>query len=246
MSRLNFGGGLFGGRRLLTTGAVAAAAVALFATAQDRSAAAPSKTPQPAPVAVVAQAKGSFVSVFRSGAKRPFMKLRNPNADGAPLVFLVQKRVRYWNKVYLPVRPNGRTGWVRARSVRLALDPYRVVVLLRAHRVNVYKHNRLIRSEHAGVGRSVLPTPSGTYFLVSLLKQPNPHGAYGPYAFGLSAYSNVLQSFGGGPGQIGLHGTDNPSGLGTNVSHGCIRISNAGITRLARMLPIGTPVVIRR
>jgi lipoprotein-anchoring transpeptidase ErfK/SrfK len=112
--------------------------------------------------------------------------------------------------------------------------------------VNVYKRNRLVHSERAGVGRSVLPTPSGTYFIVSLLKQPNPHGAYGPYAFGLSAYSNVLQSFGGGPGQIGLHGTDNPGGLGTNVSHGCIRIGNAGITRLARMLPLGTRVVIKR
>jgi lipoprotein-anchoring transpeptidase ErfK/SrfK len=246
MSKTNLGGGLLGGRRLLATGLLAAAAVTLFAAGQDRSSAAASKTPKPAPVAVVAQAKGRFVSVFHPGAKRPFMKLRNPNADGAPLVFLVQKRVQYWNKVYLPVRPNGSTGWVRSRSVKLAVDPYRVVVSLGAHRVSVYKRNRLIHSERAGVGRSVLPTPSGTYFLVSLLKQPNPHGAYGPYAFGLSAYSNVLQSFGGGPGQIGLHGTDNASGLGTNVSHGCIRISNAGITRLARMLPLGTPVVIKR
>jgi lipoprotein-anchoring transpeptidase ErfK/SrfK len=246
MNKSRFDGGLLGGRRLLATGAVAAAAVALFATGQDRSSAAAPRAAQPSPVSIVAQAKGRFVSVYHSGAKRPFMKLRNPNSDGAPLVFLVQKRVQYWDKVYLPVRPNGRTGWVRARSVRLALDPYRVVVALKAHRVNVYKRNRLIHSERAGVGRSVLPTPSGTYFLVSLLKQPNPHGAYGPYAFGLSAYSNVLQSFGGGPGQIGLHGTDDASRLGTNVSHGCIRISNSGITRLARTLPLGTPVVIRR
>jgi lipoprotein-anchoring transpeptidase ErfK/SrfK len=186
------------------------------------------------------------VAVYRSGAKRPFMTLRNPNADGAPLVFLVQKRVRYWNKVYLPQRPNGSTAWIKARSVRLSLDPYRVVVSLGKHRVTVYKRNRIFLSVRAGVGRSVLPTPSGTYFIVSLLKQPNPNGAYGPYAFGLSAYSNVLQSFGGGPGQIGLHGTDNPSGLGTNVSHGCIRINNAAIRRLARTLPLGTRVVIQR
>ena len=95
-------------------------------------------------------------------------------------------------------------------------------------------------------GPSVLPTPTGTYFIVELLKQPNPHGVYGPYAFGLSAFSNVLTSFGGGPGQIGLHGTDDPSRLGTNVSHGCIRISNVGITKLARLLPLGTPVLITR
>jgi lipoprotein-anchoring transpeptidase ErfK/SrfK len=246
MSNSSFGGGLLGGRRLLAIGVVAVVAAALLGGAGNALSSTARKAPQPAPVSVVAQAKVRVVSVYHPGAKRPFMKLRNPNEDGAPLVFLVQKRVQYWNKVYLPARPNGSTGWVRTRNVRLAVDPYRVVVALRAHRVNVYKRNRLIHSERAGVGRSVLPTPSGTYFIVSLLKQPNPHGAYGPYAFGLSAHSNVLQTFGGGPGQIGLHGTDNPSGLGTNVSHGCIRISNAGITRLARMLPLGTPVVIKR
>jgi lipoprotein-anchoring transpeptidase ErfK/SrfK len=62
----------------------------------------------------------------------------------------------------------------------------------------------------------------------------------------LSAYSDVLYSFGGGPGQIGLHGTNEPSALGTNVSHGCIRISNVAITQLARILPLGTPVQIIR
>jgi len=80
----------------------------------------------------------------------------------------------------------------------------------------------------------VLPTPHGTYYLVELLKQPDPYGLYGPYAFGLSAFSNVLFSFGGGPGEIGMYGTNNPSALGTDVSHGCIRISNDGITKLAQ------------
>jgi lipoprotein-anchoring transpeptidase ErfK/SrfK len=237
-----------GGRRLFSIGIVGVVAATMLGLAHDASSSTSrtaAKT-KPESVSVVAQAKGRLVRVYRSGAKRPYMTLHNPTADGAPLVFLVQKRVRYWDKVYLPVRPNGSTGWIHSSSVRLALDPYRVVVALRSHRVNVYKRNRLVHSERAGVGRSVLPTPSGTYFIVSLLKQPNPHGAYGPYAFGLSAYSNVLQSFGGGPGQIGLHGTDNPGGLGTNVSHGCIRIGNAGITRLARMLPLGTRVVIKR
>jgi lipoprotein-anchoring transpeptidase ErfK/SrfK len=242
MSASSFGGGLFGGRRLLAIGVVALVA----ATAGARAGAAAHKAKAPSPVSIVAQAKTRFVRVYHSGARKPFLTLRNPNAEGAPLVFLVQHRARDWVKVYLPVRPNGSTGWVRASSVNLALDPYRVVVSLGAHHIYVYKRNRRIIAQQAGVGRSVLPTPSGTYFIVSLLKQPNPTGPYGPYAFGLSAYSNVLQSFGGGPGEIGLHGTDFPQGLGTNVSHGCIRISNAGITRLARLLPLGTPVVIKR
>jgi lipoprotein-anchoring transpeptidase ErfK/SrfK len=65
-------------------------------------------------------------------------------------------------------------------------------------------------------------------------------------AFGTSAYSNVLTSFGGGNGKVGIHGTDSPSGLSTDVSQGCIRMSNADITGLANTLPLGTPVVVTR
>ena len=156
----------------------------------------------------------------------------------------MKNRATGWEQVFLPIRPNGSVGWVRDRNVTLALDPYTVWVSLKSHRITVFDGSKLVLNTPAGVGRSVLPTPHGTYYLVELLKQPNPNGPYGPYAFGLSAYSNVLQSFGGGPGQIGLHGTDYPQGLGTNVSHGCIRVSNAAIAKLAQLLPLGTPVQI--
>jgi lipoprotein-anchoring transpeptidase ErfK/SrfK len=92
----------------------------------------------------------------------------------------------------------------------------------------------------------VLPTPVGVYFIEEVLRQPDPSGEYGPFAFGLSAYSDVLQSFGGGPGEIGLHGTDVPSSVGSSVSHGCLRVSDTMISELVRLLPLGTPVVINR
>jgi lipoprotein-anchoring transpeptidase ErfK/SrfK len=231
------GGDLFGARPL---GAFLAAAVALAIAAPGAAAAADAKQ------SIVAQARVPVVSLYRTpGAKRPFLKLSNPNRNGAPLVFLVkERRPGGWEKVYLPVRPNGSTAWIRARQVELAVNPYRVRVSLGAHTITVWNGVRVIHRERAGVGRSIVPTPAGTYYLAELLAQPNPGGAYGPYAFGLSAHSDVLYSFGGGPGQIGLHGTNNPASLGTNASHGCIRISNAGITKLARILPLGTPVRI--
>jgi lipoprotein-anchoring transpeptidase ErfK/SrfK len=213
--------------------------VAVLAAAGQPAAAASS------PASIVAQASGHVVEVYRSRlSKRPFLRLVSPSSYGTPLVFLVKTRVGDWDQVRLPVRPDGATGWIHDSAVTLAVDPYRVRVSLGAHRLTVWKGARVIASEPAGVGRAVLPTPEGTYFLVDLLEQPNPSGAYGPYAFGLSAFSNVLFSFGGGPGQIGLHGTDDSAALGTDVSHGCIRISNAGITKLALLLPLGTPVQI--
>ena len=90
----------------------------------------------------------------------------------------------------------------------------------------------------------MLPTPTGIYYIVELLKQPDPNGPYGPYAFGLSAYSHVLYSYGGGPGQIGIHGTNNSNSIGHSQSHGCIRIPNTIISQLATELPLGTPVKI--
>jgi lipoprotein-anchoring transpeptidase ErfK/SrfK len=237
------GGDLFGGHRravLLGTAVLASAVLAALAVLAPPAVAA--ATPKQS---VVAEAKGPSVAVYRSPtARKPFLTLRSPNADGALLTFLVKERRAGWEHVYLPTRPNGSTGWIRDGAVNLSLDPYRVVVSLRAHTLSVYKENRLIHREPAGVGRSVVPTPAGTYFLVELLRQPDPNGVYGPYAFGLSAHSNVLYSFGGGPGQIGLHGTNEPASLGIDASHGCIRISNAGIATLARLLPLGTPVRI--
>jgi lipoprotein-anchoring transpeptidase ErfK/SrfK len=196
--------------------------------------------------AVVASAIRPTLPVYRSWrAKRPIMTLHNPSAHGVPLTFLVKARRRGWEQVYLARRPNGSTGWVRDRDVDLAADPYRVTVSLAAHLLTVTKAGRPFLAAPVGVGRSVTATPTGTYYVVELLRQGDPGGVYGPYAFGLSAFSNSLYSFGGGPGQIGLHGTNEPDKLGTDVSHGCIRVDNLTIERLARVLPLGTPVVIR-
>jgi lipoprotein-anchoring transpeptidase ErfK/SrfK len=96
------------------------------------------------------------------------------------------------------------------------------------------------------VGRAVSPTPSGTYYVVSRIRPTDTGTVYGAFAFGLSAHSNVFTRFGFGDGRIGLHGTNDPAGLGHDVSHGCIRTRNATILKLAPLLPLGTPVEITR
>ena len=56
----------------------------------------------------------------------------------------------------------------------------------------------------------------------------------------------MLTSFNGGTGVIGLHGTNDPSSIGGDVSSGCIRMQNDVIERLVNEigLPLGTPVEI--
>jgi len=43
---------------------------------------------------------------------------------------------------------------------------------------------------------------------------------------------------------LAIHGTDKPELLGQQVSHGCIRLSNADVQRLFHNVQVGTPVVI--
>jgi len=176
----------------------------------------------------------------------PSTTLDNPTDVGAPLVLLVKSGPTDEGalEVYLPVRPNGSSGWVRASDVEVRLNPYRVEVDLSDFRLRLYESGREVLSEAVGLGRADVPTPGGVFYIKELLQPPDPDGPYGPYAYGLSGFSNVLTSFGGGDGVIGIHGTNDPSSIGVASSHGCIRLPNDVITRLVEILPLGTPVEI--
>jgi lipoprotein-anchoring transpeptidase ErfK/SrfK len=176
--------------------------------------------------------------------------LVHPQPSGAPLVLLVMEQRAGWLQVLLPVRPNGSTGWIRAEQATLVSHDFRIVIELGAHRITAYQGRAVLLSEPIGVGTRDAPTPGGLYYIKELFQPLDangrlyPDGPYGPYAYGLSGFSEVLFEFGGGDGQFGIHGTNDPSGLGRDVSHGCIRMSNAGITLLAQTLPLGVPVDI--
>jgi lipoprotein-anchoring transpeptidase ErfK/SrfK len=218
-------------------------------TAGSGAAAARSHAPvKPRFKSLVATVKGSSIGVYRSPySHNPYTTLSNPNLDGAPLVFLVKNlQGSKWAHVLLPSRPNGSSGWVKLSRVSLTGHNFHLAIDLGEHRLTAWKGGKVFLRTPVGVGRAVTPTPPGLYYITELLKQPDPTGTYGPYAFGLSAHSNVLNEFAGRDGVLGIHGTNFPRGIGTDVSHGCIRLSNRAIIKLARTLPVGTPVRIRR
>lgn len=166
----------------------------------------------------------------------------NSPAAAVPLTLLVKQRVGDWFEAYLPIRPNGSTGYVKATDVKAEFHDYHIEVRLSQFNLKAYKGDRLILDAPIGVAMDNTPTPGGTYFTTELIKPTN--SAYGPFAYGLSGYSEVLQTFNGGPGQIGIHGTSNERGIPGRVSHGCIRLRNADISRLAGELPLAVPVQI--
>jgi lipoprotein-anchoring transpeptidase ErfK/SrfK len=198
-------------------------------------------------VSLVARASTASVRVYPSAAATtPSRTFASPLASGAPLVFLVQERSGDRLRVLLPARPNGSQGWVDVADVTLAQTDYRVSVSTGKHELAVFRKGKVALRVPVGLGTGTTPTPGGVFYVKELLKPRDTSGPYGPYAYGLSGYSEVLDEFLGGDGQIGIHGTNDPAGVGRDVSHGCIRMRNADITRLVRMLPLGTPVQIVR
>jgi lipoprotein-anchoring transpeptidase ErfK/SrfK len=149
-----------------------------------------------------------------------------------------------WLQVLLPGRPNGHTGWIKRRATRATITGWQIVVDTSSRRVTVYQQGRKIRAFKAIVGAPATPTPPGKFFVEEVIRlRAGDAGA--PFALALSARSNVLQEFAGGPGQIALHGLRNVGGvLGTAASHGCVRLANDAIRWLNVRIGPGIPVTI--
>ncbi|KAA0232815.1 MAG: hypothetical protein JJLCMIEE_01971 [Acidimicrobiales bacterium] len=180
---------------------------------------------------------------------RTEQKITNPNEHGVPAVFLVEQldveaEGELWHEVYLPVRPNGSKGWIRGSDVEVEYNDYRIVVELGEHMLTLYERGEPSMTIPVGVGTQDTPTPGGVFYIKELLQPVQEDSVYGDYAYGLSGYSNVLDSFNGTEAIIGIHGTNDPSTIGADVSHGCIRMTNENIGRLVQLLPLGVPVEI--
>ncbi len=201
----------------------------------------------PPGTALVARATVSRVAVFPSATgTTPKRFLLSPNAAGSPAAFLVKGEDAGRVEVGLPTRPNGSTGWVNIGDLVLAIDPFRLDIDLTRHELTLTRYDKVVERDAIGVGKSLTPTPSGTYFVTALLRLTDPNGIYGPFAFATSAHSTIFNEFEGGNGRIGVHGTNQPEAIGNSISHGCIRVLNTTIRRLAKIVPLGTPVRIHR
>ena len=147
-----------------------------------------------------------------------------------------------WLQVMLPGRPNSSTGWIAQNSTRKLVTNWHIVVDLAARQVHVYSAGHVVKTFQAVVGKPSTPTPTGEFFVEETLQMPAGE-AGGPFALALSARSDALQEFEGGPGQIAIHGRDDLGGtLGAAESHGCIRLATASIEWLAARIGPGTPV----
>jgi hypothetical protein len=181
---------------------------------------------------------------------RTIGRLRWNTEDGLPEVYVVLRsrlddEERAWLQVRIPGRPNGRTGWVREEQLsnlkevetHLTIDRRTLTATLR-------KRGKRIWRSRIGVGAPGTVTPKGRFWIRERLRNLGGNPIYGPWAFGTSAYSDTLTDWPGG-GVVGIHGTNQPELIPGRPSHGCVRVPNAKIARLAKLMPVGTPLTIR-
>lgn len=195
-------------------------------------------TPTAAPVVHTEPSDGS-----------PTVDIGPTTGAGAPTTFAVvgdpTGDTTGWLRVVLPTRPNGATGWVPSGTVTVTKTPFRIFVGLADRKLRVERDGTRVLEATVAIGTSENPTPVGASYVTELIDNEDPAGAYGPYAFGLALHSDTLTEFAGGPGQVGIHGTNDPARIGQAVSHGCVRLRNADIEAMVGLgLPLGVPVFV--
>jgi lipoprotein-anchoring transpeptidase ErfK/SrfK len=192
---------------------------------------------------LVARTDGD-VTVFDGPGGEATTVLPATTEFGSPRALLVVADAGEWLEVALPVRPNGSTGWVRRADVAVRTIDESIVIDVAARTLTLFDGDAPVLTTPVAVGTADNPTPSGRFYVVDKLDTGDPGGPYGQFAFGLSGYSEVLTEFAGGDGQVGIHGTDDPSSIGQAVSHGCVRVPGDVAQRLAETVNLGTPVAI--
>jgi lipoprotein-anchoring transpeptidase ErfK/SrfK len=181
---------------------------------------------------------------------RALGRLSTRTPDGTSELVLLLQRTRGrdgqpWLRVRTPLLPAGTTGWVSGAALAA---PRRVrtwlVIDRRALRLTLHRGGRVVLRAPIGIGKSSTPTPAGRFYVRDRLTGLDPRGLYGPEAFGTSARSTRVTDWPGGS-VVGIHGTNRPDLLPGRISHGCVRLRNRDVRRLARLMPVGTPLTIR-
>jgi L,D-transpeptidase catalytic domain len=99
------------------------------------------------------------------------------------------------------------------------------------------------------VGREEWPTPTGDFHVMQMTHDPAWMNPFTSEVIEGGDENNPLGRhwigfWTDGVNWIGMHGTPNPETVGTQASHGCIRLYNHDIEELFSLVNLGTPVIV--
>jgi hypothetical protein len=190
-----------------------------------------------APVALRARPGGAVLA--RVGAQTEL---------GSPQTLSVVARSGRWLKVTSERLPTGAEAWVDGSSPRLSLTrtSLSIVVRLDAKRLELRSGDRILRRFTVGVGSPSFPTPLGRFAVTDKAAGDGYGPYYGCCVLALTAHQTHLPAGWHGGDRIAIHGTDAPGTIGRSASTGCLHAAAVDLRYLMRLVPLGTPVTIRR
>jgi lipoprotein-anchoring transpeptidase ErfK/SrfK len=149
-----------------------------------------------------------------------------------------------WGRVELPYVYPRRDGWIPLEGLARDQTAVTVTVDLSEREVRVWKNGDLRYHVAGAIGAPSTPTPPGEYVVTDRVPFAA-SSSYGSFAFGISGIQPHLPPGWSGGDQLAIHGTNEPSSIGTAASAGCIRISAWAIDRFKPLLRFGTPVIVQ-
>jgi lipoprotein-anchoring transpeptidase ErfK/SrfK len=143
------------------------------------------------------------------------------------------------------------TPKIRTKELKKAYPA--IITIDRDHfRLRLFKRLKFVKGYGVAVGQPGYPTPTGQFAVQS--KQVNPvwTAPNSPWAGEMAGQSvsggaanNPLKArWIGVAGSVGIHGTGEPWTIGTQASHGCIRMTVPDVIDLFGRISLGTPVMI--
>ena len=118
-------------------------------------------------------------------------------------------------------------------------------------RLRLFKNLKLEKTYKIAVGKAGLETPSGEYTIQNMAVNPSWHVPDSEWAGDLAGEvippgpeNPIKARWMGIYDGAGIHGTDAVNSIGTNASHGCIRMLIPDVEELYDQVRVGTPVYI--
>ena len=152
-----------------------------------------------------------------------------------------------WAEVELPVRPNGSRGWIRTAGFAWSTVDHHIFVDLSERRLAFFDGDESDPAHDGDHRQAGNPDADGNGVHHRETAQPRSAGRQhrlGDWILPVSFFSEALNSFGGDPPRVSLHGTHIPERVGEALSNFEVRMPNEIVEIIAREAPIGTTVRI--
>ncbi len=193
----------------------------------------------------IARVEGRPLLYDRPGG-RPKIRIAGETEWNTPRVLSVVKHRGKWLAVLVPELKNGDMAWIHMDKVaRLGAVTWSLHADLSRRELVVRRDGRRVRRLSVGVGRPGHSTPTGRFAVTDRLRVTDPASPYGCCVLALTGHQTRLPPGWPGGDRLAVHATADLSGLGQEVSLGCMRSDPRDARWLIKKVPLGSPVFIR-